>query len=212
LLHSLRLATLTAIVATPLGVATAIGLHRWHSRSSRVALWAFVVAIGVPQTVLASAFFLAIVNLTAFRLGVGPQLLGHITLALPFVVLIVWISLSQLPAEDTELAMDLGAPEHSALFRVTLPQIVPAIVTAATVAWLLSFDNLVLSSWTCIFADCITVPMRIYGRGAPRAQPILFAYGTIMLVITLLLGLVTVPWLRRILGQEAHSAGGGLAH
>jgi len=196
--HSVWLALLTAAIATPLGTATAIGMRRWRSPWSRTALAVVVVAVVVPQSVLATALFLALVGITPVRLGASTQLLGHVTLALPFVVLVVWISLESLGEDLDESAVDLGATQASALLRVTVPLIAPAIIAGAAIAWVLSFDNLVLSSWLCLRTDCVTIPMRIYGRGDPRAAPILFAYVTIALAFTSVLALVMVPWIRRV--------------
>jgi spermidine/putrescine transport system permease protein len=198
LVHSVRLAALTTATALPLGVTTAIGLQRWRSTVADAGLALTFAAVAFPQTVFATAFFLTIVAFTPIHLGTFAQLLGHITLVLPFVVVVVWSGLTSISRDQEETAMDLGATPGSARRRVVVPQLAPAILAAAAIAWVLSFDSIVLSSWLCLLSDCATLPMRIYGRGAPRAHPVLYAYGSIGLAISLTLGALAIPWLLRL--------------
>ena len=196
LVQSVRLAASTTAIALPLGVATAVGLHRWRSRTADAGGLLVLIALAVPQTVLAAGLFLFLIQ-TPLLFGTTTQLLGHVTLAVPFVVVVVWVALASVPRVHEESAMDLGATQAAALMRVIFPQVLPALVAAAAVAWLLSFDNIVVSSWLCIRSDCATLPMRIYGRGGARAHPILYAYGSIGLAFTLGVAALATPWLIR---------------
>ena len=164
LLRSLRLAGLTALVATPLGVCLAFGLSRWSGPASSFATYVSILPLVVPQIVLASGYFLIAASSETIRFGTGPQLAAHITVALAFVVIIVRARVLGLGRELEEMAMDLGASQAQAIVRVQLPLLAPAIVAGALIAFAVSMDNFVLSQWLCIELDCTTVPMLLYSR------------------------------------------------
>jgi spermidine/putrescine transport system permease protein len=187
-LLSLAVGVATASMATPLGAAMAIGLHRWRSRSATALRGVVLVAVVTPQIAMALAMFLFLAyplrDIVSF--GVPAELLSHVTLAIPFVVLLVWGRLVMLGGEYEEMAMDLGASPTEAVRRVLMPLLRPALVAAATVAFVLSFDNFVLSDELCIRRDCTTLPVILFGggRGLDPSPP-LFAAGTLALAASL---------------------------
>lgn len=196
LVRSLQLAGLTVAIATPLGVGLAVGLARWRTRW--IAAWrALAVApLAVPQVVLATGlFFTFLVPLQAIGFGRDAQLLGHVTIALPYVVLVVWVRLGSVDREFEEPAMDLGASPAQAFARVGLPLLAPAVVSAIAIAFVLSFDNLVLSQWLCI-SDCRTIPMTLFVRGGlGTPSPTLVALGTLAMGATVLaMGVFFTGW------------------
>ena len=99
-----------------------------------------------------------------FYLDTPAELLGHITLAIPFVALIVWIRMRLLDGTIEEQAADLGAPPGSVVVRVLVPLSVPALVVAATVAFAISFNELPISRYLCTPNECRTVPTLLGGR------------------------------------------------
>jgi spermidine/putrescine transport system permease protein len=186
-LRTLRLASLTVVIATPLGVAMALGLDRWKSRASRIATGVVILAVATPQIALGVASFLLFGFLFTFvGLDVRAQLLTHVTLAIPFVVVIVRARLAQLGREYEEMAMDLGASPAGSIRRVLLPLTAPAVVAAAVVAFTLSFDNLVLSNAVCLrLENCATVPILMYSSAVGRAaSPDIYAVATLALLVS----------------------------
>ena len=90
LAQSIRLAALTMLVATPLGVALAIGLARWRGRGARPANFLMLVPLVTPEIVMGVALFLVFSNLYDFvPFGTWAQFLGHVTFSISFVVIIV---------------------------------------------------------------------------------------------------------------------------
>jgi spermidine/putrescine transport system permease protein len=186
-LRTLRLASLTALIATPLGAAMALGIDRWRSRASTIATGVVVLAVATPQIALAVAFFLLFGFLFTFvGLDVRAQLLTHVTLAIPFVVVIVRARLTQLGNEYEEMAMDLGASPAGSIGRVLMPLTAPAVVAAAVVAFTLSFDNLVLSNAVCLrLENCATVPILMYASAVGHAaSPDIYAVATLALLVS----------------------------
>jgi spermidine/putrescine transport system permease protein len=193
-LRSVRLAALTVVVATPLGAAMAVGLDRWRSRVSRVMTVAVVFAVATPQIALGVALFLVFAfAFPSVGLDARAQFLAHVTIAIPFVVVIVRVRLSQIGRQYEEMAMDLGATPSDGIRRILLPLAAPALVAAGAVAFTLSFDNLVLSNAVCLRVEsCGTVPMLMYQsviRGP--ASPDIYALASMALFVSLV-GLVVV--------------------
>jgi spermidine/putrescine transport system permease protein len=187
-LRTLRLAALTVAIATPLGGALALGLDRWRGRTSTYLTGTALIAVATPQIAIGAALFLVFAYVLTFvGLDARAQMIAHVTLAIPFVAIIVRVRLAQLGRRYEEMAMDLGAPPRSSLRRVVLPLTAPAIVAGAVVAFTLSFDNLVLSEAVCLrLESCRTVPMLMFGavRG-DAASPDIYAIATLALVVSL---------------------------
>ena len=142
LLQSLKLATLTTVIAVPCATAFALGCRGWGARPPRFALWAMLVVLASPPVVIGTAMWL----LFAFPLrhfpfgdfgwfGSRAQSVGLVTLYLPMAALIVFARLTFVPREQEEMAADLGAPPGGIVRRVLLPQLRPAIFAAAAVVF-----------------------------------------------------------------------------
>jgi ABC-type spermidine/putrescine transport system permease subunit II len=178
--HSLELAGPTALIATALGVGLGVGLGSWKSRWSGRLRPLALAPMAIPQIVLAAgAFYAFLYPLRVIGFGRDAQLIAHITIALPYVVLLVWSRFFSISRGLEETAIDLGASRASAFIRVTLPLLLPAILAGMALAFVLSFDNLVVSQILCV-RDCTTVPMLLYGRGrAVSVSPAVVALGTV---------------------------------
>lgn len=204
--QSLGLGAVTALVATPLGTAMALGLHHVGGAAARGGRGLALLAMATPQAALGAALFFVFASMYDFvPFSTPAQALAHVTLALPFVVLIVQVRLLGLDPHYEEMAMDLGASPLETQRRVMLPLLVPALVASAAVAFFLSFDNIVLSGWLCIPEDCRTVPVVLYGRGAIAPQPEDFALATLAVVVSLAAAGATF-WSLRAWSRHARSA------
>lgn len=187
LVHSLELAALAMLIATPLGVALALGLQRWRGRGSGTANVLTLLPLVTPELVFAVGLFLLFT--TAFKtigLGTTAQAIGHVTFSLSFVVVIVRGRLATIGGDLEEAAADLGAPPWDVVRRVLLPLLLPAIGASLLIVFALSIDDFVVSQYLASGADTTTVPMRIYAQARAAPTPALNALASIMLAITLL--------------------------
>jgi spermidine/putrescine transport system permease protein len=187
-LRTFRLAAITVLIATPLGAGLAIGVDRLRARTATAITAGLVLAVATPQIALAIALFLLFGFVATFvGLDVRAQVLAHVTLAIPFVAIVVGLRLRQLGRGYEESAMDLGASPWEAVRRVVVPLSAPALLAAAVLAFTLSFDNLVLSNAVCLRVEsCGTVPMLMYEsmlKGPP--EPDIYALATMALVVTM---------------------------
>ncbi|MEX0946305.1 MAG: ABC transporter permease subunit, partial [Acidimicrobiia bacterium] len=136
LTQSVRLAFLTMLVATPLGVALALGLARWRGRGARAAGFLMLVPLVTPEIVMGVALFMVFSNLYDFvSFGTFAQFLGHVTFSLSFVVIIVRGRLFAIGRDYEEAAQDLGASPAQALRRVLLPLLAPAIFSSLAIVF-----------------------------------------------------------------------------
>jgi spermidine/putrescine transport system permease protein len=206
--HSLILAAIVMVIATPLGTALALGMRRWHGRGSGAANIMMLLPLVTPELVFAVGMFLLFTTAFDFiGLGTTAQAIGQVTFTLSWVVLIVRGRLVTIGGDVEEAAADLGAPPLHVVGRVLLPLLVPAMAASLLVSFALSIDDFVVSQYLASGADTTTVPMRIYSQARGGPTPALNALATIMLVVSLLaLVLAYVVFRALTRGEERGSA------
>jgi spermidine/putrescine transport system permease protein len=211
--NTLKLAVLCMLIATPLGVAMAIGLQRWRGKLSTSANSLMLVPIVTPELVFGVALFLVFSQIyTGLPTGLFTQLLGHVTFTLSFVVVIIRARLSAIGDQYEEAARDLGATRLQAIRLVLLPLLGPAIFASLMVVFATSVDDFVISSFLSTSASNETVPIKIYSAARGSSTPALNALATVMLIFTLSAVALAALVMRRMRRQGAGDDGtGGLA-
>ncbi|MCU1360758.1 MAG: transporter permease [Ilumatobacteraceae bacterium] len=209
--NTLKLAGMCMLIATPIGVAMAIGLHRWRGKLSTGANSLMLIPIVTPEIVFGVALFLVFSQIyTGIPAGLFTQLLGHVTFTLSFVVVIIRGRLTAIGGQYEEAARDLGATRLQAIRLVLLPLLGPAIFASLMVVFATSVDDFVISSFLSTSASNETVPIKIYSAARGGSTPALNALATVMLIFTLsavtLAGLVMRRMTRQ--GGDGDSAGG----
>jgi len=207
MVNTLKLAGLCVLIATPIGVAMAIGLQRWRGRTSRAANNLMLLPLVTPEIVLGVALFLVFTEVyTSVPRGFTTQLLGHVTFTVSFVVIIVRGRLISIGDHFEEAARDLGATRIQAMRLVLLPQLGPAIFASLIVVFASSVDDFVISQFLSTGASSETVPIKIYASARAAATPAVNALATVMLVITLLAVLATGIALRALKARSGAGA------
>jgi spermidine/putrescine transport system permease protein len=206
--HSLVLAALVMLIATPIGTALALGMRRMSGFLSGPANILLLLPLVTPELVFAVGMFLLFTTAFGFLgLGTTAQAIGQVTFTLSWVVLIVRGRLVTIGRDVEEAAADLGAPPHSVVLRVLLPLLVPAMAASLLVAFALSIDDFVVSQYLASGADTTTVPMRIYAQARGAPTPALNALATIMLVVSLLaVGFAYLTYKLLTRGEQSGSA------
>ncbi len=128
--NTLLLALLSALFATVLGTSAAIAIHHMKKRRQNICMLNAEIVTGIAFMLL----FITLGNLLSifgihFEMGFGTVLIGHITFNLPYVVLSVMPKLKQLNNSMYEAALDLGAGERQAFFKIVLPDIMPGVLS-----------------------------------------------------------------------------------
>lgn len=200
--QSLKLALLTMLVATPIGIALAIGLARWRGRLAKPSNFLMLFPLVTPEIVMGVALFLVFDNLYDFvTFGTMAQFLGHVTFSISFVVIIVRGRLFAIGRDYEEAAMDLGASPSQAMRRVLFPLLMPAIFASLAIVFAISIDDFVISQFLVGGADSVTIPVRLYSGARLAPPPSLNALATVLMVLTI--GAVALGGLAlKILGRN----------
>jgi spermidine/putrescine transport system permease protein len=184
--HTLLLAVICVALATPLGVALALGLQRWRGRGGGTVNTLMLLPLVTPEIVMGVALLLLFLRIfPSIGLGTTAQVIGQVTFTLSYVVVITRGRLVSIGPEFEEAAADLGAPPRDQLVRVVLPLLMPAIVASAAVAFALSIDDFVVTQYLSGDASTTTVSMLLYAQARGAPTPALNALATVALLITL---------------------------
>jgi spermidine/putrescine transport system permease protein len=187
LAQSMKLAGLDVLIATPIGLFLALGLARWRGRGSGASNFLMLFPLITPEIVMGVSLLLLFTHLLTFvPFGTIAQMLGHVTFSISYVVVIVRGRLFSIGRSYEEAAADLGAAPATALSRVLLPLLLPAIVASAAIVFAISIDDFVISQWLSSGANSTTVPMEIYAATRATPQPSTDGIATVIMVITLL--------------------------
>jgi len=195
---TLRIALLTATLATVLGTLAAVALMRYGRFRGRTLFTGMVYAPMVMPEVITGLSLLLLFVAVGLDRGFWTVTLAHTTFALCFVTVLVQSRLVTFDRSLEEAAMDLGATPLRTFVSVTLPLIAPAIAAGFLLAFTLSLDDLVIASFTS-GPGATTLPMRIYSQVRLGVTPEINAASTI------LIGLVTLAVIAATLASK-HAA------
>lgn len=182
---TIRVGVLSATFATVLGTLAALALTRYSRFRGRVLFSGMVFApLVMPEVITGLSLLLLFVAIGLDR-GFFTVTLAHITFTMCFVAVVVQSRLVTFDRSLEEAAMDLGATPVRTFFSVTLPVILPAIVSGWMLAFTLSLDDLVIASFTS-GPGATTLPMKIYSQVRLGVTPEINA------ACTLLIGIVAL--------------------
>lgn len=179
---SLKVAVLTTAAATPIGVAAAYGLHLLRGRWVAALRLLTLTPLLVPSILTAVGVFYAYA-----KLGLNNTLFGivlaHTMLALPFVVVSVGAGLRSYDMTQEHVARSLGASWPRAFWSVTLPQVRISVLTGALLAFLASFDEVIVSFFIS-GGEMSTLPRRMFSALRDQIEPTIAAISTILVALS----------------------------
>ena len=185
----------TMILATPVGVLAAYGLHCSKIRFVRAAFVLMITPMMVPSVLVAIGAFYAYVKLKILYTMTG-VVLAHTVLALPLVVIVTGSALKSYDMTQEDAARSLGAPRWKAFLTVTLPQIRFAVVTSGLLAFLTSFDEVVVAMFIS-GGENPTLTRNMFNALRYQIDPTIASISTIMILVTTLLMV-----LAQVFGQQ----------
>ena len=178
----MRIALLSATLATVLGTLAAVALVRMGRFRGRVPFSALIYApIVMPEVITGLALLLLFVAVNVDR-GFWTVTAAHTTLTMCFVTLVVQSRLVSFDRSLEEAAMDLGCPPFRTFLTITLPLIWPAVAAGWMLAFTLSLDDLVIASFTT-GPGATTLPIRIYSDVRLGVKPEINAICTVMIAV-----------------------------
>ncbi len=183
--HSLVVAILASTVSVLIGSLTAVALFRYQFRGKQALQSGLFVVMMTPDIVMAIAL-LALFTTIGIKLGFISLLLAHITFCLPFVVASVYARLRGFDHNIIDAARDLGATDAVIFRRILVPLAMPAIIGGWLLAFTLSLDDVIVSSFVTGPGYEI-LPLRIQSMVRVGVSPEVNALATLLLAGSLLL-------------------------
>ncbi len=202
---TLRVAVLSATVATVLGTAAAFALARFGRFRGRTLFSGMIYApLVMPEVILGLSFLLLFVALGWGR-GFWTLTLAHITFTMCFATVVIHSRLVGFDRSLEEAALDLGCPPLKTFFVITLPLILPGVIGGALLAFTMSLDDFIISFFTSGPGTSL-LPIEVYSQVKRAVTPKINAISTVMLMISMaLVGL-------SLLVQRGRSADAGGRH
>jgi spermidine/putrescine transport system permease protein len=180
--NSLIVGFSVAFVSVVTGTLAALALARMRQRHARLAMTLLSVPMMIPALIIGIALLSYFVRLLDLPLSLGTVILGHLLIAQPFVILIVYARLSTFDWTTVESARDLGASPLTAFRTITLPIIQPTIVGAGLIALSISLDDFVITFFTIGGGN--TLPTLVWGLVRTSLDPTINAMATLLIVLS----------------------------
>ncbi len=199
---SLQIAALNATGAVILGTLAGLVLARFGRFRGRTLLSGMTTApLVMPEVITGLSLLLLFVAMEATfgwpaGRGVTTITIAHITFSLAYVTVVVQSRLATFDESLEEAAMDLGARPAKVFFVITLPIILPAIISGWLLAFTLSWDDLVISSFVS-GPGSTTLPMLIFSKVRLGVSPEINALATILVLAVTVMIVGSAIWMQR---------------
>ncbi len=184
---SIKIAFLTASAAVVLGTMAALVMTRMGKFPGKTLFGALITApLVMPEVIIGLSILLMFVSLGQM-VGLAPKgiasiWIAHVTFTLAFVTVVVSSRLAELDKSLEEAAMDLGANRIKVFFLITLPIIAPALISGWLLAFTLSLDDVVISSFVA-GPSSTTLPMKVFSSVRLGLSPKINALATLMILV-----------------------------
>lgn len=182
---TLIIAFLSALIATVIGTAAAIGMQALGKRFRTFMMGVTNIPMLNADIVTGISMMLLFIALR-FSLGFTTILLAHISFNIPYVILSVLPKLKQTSKHTYEAALDLGASPIYAFFKVVFPDILPGVFSGFLLAFTMSLDDFVITHFTK-GPGVDTLSTKIYGEVRKGIKPEIYALSTLLFLTVLLL-------------------------
>ena len=189
LYNTLLIAFISALAATILGTAAAIGISSMKKTPRNIVMGINNIPMLNSDIVTGISLMLGFLAF-GISLGFKTILLSHITFCVPYVILSVMPKLKQTSRYTYEAAMDLGAGPVEAFFKVVLPDIMPGVLSGFLLAFTMSLDDFIVTHFTR-GAGVNTLSTLIYSEVRRGIKPSMYALSTVIFVTVLALLLIT---------------------
>ncbi len=183
---SLTIAGLATLVSCVLGTTSALALHRWKDRLQSIHYALVYTPLIMPDILIGISLLMLFVAANV-ECGFWTILIAHVTFCVSYVAMTVLARLQDFDDRIVEAAYDLGAGPWYTFFHVELPILLPGIIAGGLLAFTLSIDDVVITSFVN-GAGTNTFPTYVSSMTKhSRNLPSVFALSTLMLVFTCIL-------------------------
>jgi spermidine/putrescine transport system permease protein len=199
--NSLVLATLSSFSAAALGTLGATGMARNRSSASSIGKtgktieYLSILPIMTPEIILGMTF-LAFFTFLSLPAGMLTLVIAHTAFCVPYVYLLVKARLAGLDKSYLEAARIMGATGARAFYDITLPLVLPAVISGMLISFAMSFDDVIISVFVA-GVNTNTLPMKIYSQIKTGVTPKTNAMCTLIFIFTVLLCLTSATLARK---------------
>ena len=190
--NSLILGLSASLAAGVVGTLGAVGFDRVRPRSRRLIEDLTSLPLLTPEIILGMVF-MAFFGMLGIPFGMGTLILSHTTFCIPYVFMLVQARLVGMDRSLAEAARDLGAGERQVFFTITLPLLLPAIVSGMLLSFAMSLDDVIISLFVT-GVNVNTLPIKVYTALKTGVTPEINALCTLLLAATLLLVGLSMLW------------------
>lgn len=183
--NSLLLGVFSCLAAAVIGTLGAVGLMKVEFRSKGATEYISTLPIMIPEIILGMVF-MAFFSVLSLPFGMVTLVIAHTAFCIPYILMMVKARMAGMDPALEEAAMDLGATPVRTFFDVTLPLVMPAVMSGAMLAFAMSLDDVVIS----IFVNgprLNTLPVKVYTQMKFGVTPEINALCTVMLAVTLVI-------------------------
>lgn len=182
--NTILVASISTIISTVIGTISAVGLYKYNFYGKGLINALLYIPIVIPEIVLGISL-LSIYTLMKLELGLFTLLIAHVTFSIPYVIVSVRSSLSRDTSLQEEASYDLGVGKFKTFWYITLPNIMPGIISGATLAFTLSLDDVIVSYFT-VGPGSNTLPQYIYSMIKTGITPDVNALSSLVLLVVII--------------------------
>jgi len=205
-MNSLMIAVSAAIVATLLGICAARAGTRYAFPGKKGILGLVMLPLVLPEIIVAVALLVVLLQL-GFSLGAWTVVLGHVLICTPFSIAILNSAFQSLDRSLEEAAIDLGETRWSSFRLVTLPLVMPGIISSLLIAFTISLDEFIIAFF--LTGTEPTLPVYLWSQlRFPQKLPVIMALGTLLVLASILLLTVAEYFRRRGAARTGQSETG----
>jgi ABC-type spermidine/putrescine transport system permease subunit II len=188
---TLRLAAVVVVISTLVGTLLGLALARVRFRGRAATETLLLLPMVTPEIIMGLSLLIFFFAAFGWRGSFTQLALAHVTFCISFVAIVVRARAAGMNPQLEEAARDLGASALGAFRYVTLPLIAPAVLSGALLAFALSFDDYVVTTFNAGVGSS-TLPLYIYGKVKFGVTPEINAISTIIVAVTAVA--VLVAW------------------
>lgn len=206
-LNSLVIAVSTAVIATLLGICAARAGTRFAFPGKKGILGLVMLPLVLPEIIVAVSLLVVLLQL-GLPLGAWTVVLGHVLMATPFCIAILNSAFQSLDRSLEEAAVDLGETKWSSFRLVTLPLVMPGIISSLLIAFTISLDEFIIAFF--LTGTEPTLPVYLWSQlRFPQKLPVIMALGTLLVLASILLLTIAEYFRRRGAARTGQKDAGG---
>ncbi|SMX35190.1 ABC transporter permease [Actibacterium lipolyticum] len=206
-LNSLLIAVTTAVVSTVLGVCAARAAARYQFPGKKGIMGAIMLPLVLPEIIVAVSLLVVLLQL-GLSLGAWTVILGHVLICTPFSIAILNSAFQNLDMSMEEASYDLGETPWSTFRLITLPLVMPGIISSLLIGFTISLDEFIIAFF--LTGAEPTLPVYLWSQlRFPQKIPVVMALGTILVLLSIILLTMAEYFRRRGIARAGGKDTGG---